>query len=143
MPLWVTNSIRKLLFFYFLFTNSKLILIRKMKEQNLYFEVIEMKYYPIQNYLKKIKACWILWFCDLALGSHCLWSWDYSGHSLRDAIVFFEKNCCCYIFLLLSYVWYLHKYWDSIGWCKFMDISIYKIIEYHSVAVSKSKNEHI
>ena len=36
-----------------------------MKEQNLDFGVaqdffIEMKYYTIQNYLKKMCACWIL-----------------------------------------------------------------------------------
>ena len=33
-----------------------------MKEQNLYFEVIEMKYYPIQNYLKKIPCVMLLCF---------------------------------------------------------------------------------
>ena len=74
VPLWVTNSIGKLLFFDFRVTNWKLknkkfyfeLLIRKMKKQNLDFEdardfFIEMKHYTIQNYLKKMKACWILW----------------------------------------------------------------------------------
>ena len=40
-------------------------------------------------------------------------------------------------------MWYLYKYWDSIGWCKFMDVSIYKITEEHSVAVTQTKNDHI
>ena len=40
-------------------------------------------------------------------------------------------------------MWYLYEYCDSIGWCKFMDMSIYKIIEHHPVAVSQKKNENI
>ena len=31
---------------------------------------------------------------DFALNSYCLWSWDYSAHALRYAIVFFEKSFC-------------------------------------------------
>ena len=59
----------KLLFFHFQVTNSKLkskkkyfeLLIRRMKKQNLDFEVawyffIEMKHYAIQNGLKKFSA---------------------------------------------------------------------------------------
>ena len=38
---------------------------------------------------------------------------------------------------------YFYKDWDSIGWCKFMDTSIYKIAEDHLVDVSQTKIEHI
>ena len=31
---------------------------------------------------------------DFAVNSYCLWSWDYSAHALRYAIVFFEKSFC-------------------------------------------------
>ena len=61
----VTNSRAKLLFFHFRVTNSKLKNlprvtneVRKTKKQNLDFKVardffLEMKYYTIQNYLRK------------------------------------------------------------------------------------------
>ena len=35
---------------------------------------------------------------------------------------------------------YLYEYWDPNGSCKFIDISIYKITENHSIAVSQAKN---
>ena len=104
----VNNSIGKLLFFHFRVTNLKLknkkfyfeSLIRKMKEQNLDFEVtrdsfIEMKY-SILNYLNKNIGMldFVILAIDLALNRYCLWSWDYSAHALRYAIVFFEKSFC-------------------------------------------------
>ena len=40
-------------------------------------------------------------------------------------------------------MWYLYEYWDSNGWWKFIDISIYKILEDRSVAASQTKNVHM
>ena len=80
---------------------------------------------------------------DLTRSRYCLWSWDYSAHALRYAIVFFDKNFCYYVVLLLLNMWYLYKYWDTIGLCKSMDISIYKITEDHSAAANETKNQHI
>ena len=75
---------------------------------------------------------------------YCLWSWYYSEpHALRYAIVFFEKNFCFFLVSLLVNTRYLYEYWDSNGWCKFIDTSIYKITEDHSVAASQTKNDHI
>ena len=85
VPLRVTNLIGKILFFHFRVTNSKLknresyfqLLIRKMKEQNLDFEVsrnffIAMKY-TIQNYLKKIlPAVGIVYDNKIIQRMHCV-----------------------------------------------------------------------
>ena len=35
---------------------------------------------------------------------------------------------------------YLYEYWDSNDWCKFINISIYKISEDLSAAASQTKN---
>ena len=64
---------------------------------------------------------------DLALDRYCLWSWDYLAHILRYAFVFFEKSFCYSLVLLLVNMGYLFEYWCSIGWYKFMDVSIFKI----------------
>ena len=36
---------------------------------------------------------------------------------------------------------YLYEYLDSNGWCKFIDSSIYKTAEDHSVTISQTKNK--
>ena len=63
-------------------------------------------------------------------------TWDYPGHVLRYAIMYFEKNTdlypklqnptCLRLFQIIL---------NSNGWCKFIVISIYKITEDHTVAV--------
>ena len=78
---------------------------------------------------KKDMFNFVIFDIDLALNRYCLWSWDHSAHTIRYAIVFFEKSFCNYLVLLLVNMQYLYKYWDSIGWWKFMDIIIYKIAE--------------
>ena len=63
---------------------------------------------------------------DVALNRCCLLSRNYSARVLRYANFFLTLD------IRLFYMRYLYKYWDSVGWCKFMDMSIYKIAEYHS-----------
>ena len=94
------------------------LLIRKIKEQNLNFEVgqdffIEMKY-TIQNYLKK--KCRHVGFLviDLTLDRYCLWSRDYSKHALRYAFVFFWKKrllLACFVFKNTVFIWVLESQW--------------------------------
>ena len=78
---------------------------------------------------------------DLALNRHCIWSW--AGALIHDTahvlwymilhmycvmlLSFFIKAFVISLFFLLVKIWYLHDYWDSNDWCKFIDISIYKI----------------
>ena len=47
---------------------------------------------------------------------------------------FFEKSFYKLVFLLLN-MQSLYEYWDSNGWCKFVDLSIYKITQNHAAAV--------
>ena len=63
---------------------------------------------------------------DLNLNRYCVWSWDYSAHALHYAIVFFKKDFCFYLVLLLLNVRYLCEYWDSNGWCKLMYLQDYR-----------------
>ena len=118
-----------------------------MKKQNLDSEVardifIEMKYYIIQNYLKK---CRHVGFCVFRYRSCSQWvlhmimnrcsdTWYCTCTVIHDtayvlcyAIVFFYKSFCYWLVFLLVKIWYLHDNWDSNDWCKFIDISIYKI----------------
>ena len=71
-----------------------------MKKQNLDFEMVrdffvEMKYIQFELFEKNVGMFdFVILAIDLALNRYCLWSWDYSAHALRFAIVFFEKNVC-------------------------------------------------
>ena len=72
-----------------------------MKVQNPDFEITrdffnEMKYYTFQYYLIKNVGMldFVILDIDLVLNRYCLWSWDYSSHALRYAIVLFEKSFC-------------------------------------------------
>ena len=56
---------------------------------------------------------------------------------------FLKKAFVISMFLLLVNTCYLYECWDSNGWCKFIDVSIYKTTEGDSVAVSQTKNGHI
>ena len=45
---------------------------------------------------------------NLALNRYCLWSWDYSAHALRYAIVFFEKKLLFIrLFCFIKYVLFI------------------------------------
>ena len=119
-----------------------------MKKQNTDFEATqdffgEFKYYTIQNSLKKTRQVRFSDVIDFALNRYCLQPWDRSAPALRYAIVFFEKNLCYWIVLLLVNMRYLYEYGDSNAWCKFIDINVYKITEDHSVAANQTKNDHI
>ena len=63
---------------------------------------------------------------DVALNRCCLLWRNYSAHVLRYTNFFLTLD------IRLFYMRYLYKYWDSVSWCKFMDMSIYKIAEDHS-----------
>ena len=54
-------------------------------------------------------------------------------------LCFFEKSVCYELVLFLK-IRYLYEYWNPNDRCKFMDISIYKISEDHSVAVIRSNH---
>ena len=102
-----TSSLVKLLFSHFR-VKKKILRVTnpEMKKPKFWFRIIgtwdffiEMKYYTIQNYLKKMQACWI-WHVildiDLALNikKYCSWSWDYSANALYYPTVFFEIYFC-------------------------------------------------
>ena len=110
-----------------------------MKKQNLDF-FIEMKYYTIQNYLKEMQGCWNLGFwlqILLSIGIN-------QDHEITQ-----DMHCVillCHLkraVLLLVSMRYLYEYWDSNSLCKFIDTSIWKITEVHSVAASQPKNDYM
>ena len=50
----------------------------------------------------------------LALNSYCLWSWDYSAHALRYAILFWKKLLFLASFAVIKYavfIWILGFQW--------------------------------
>ena len=110
----------KLLFYHFRVTNSRLqnkkfhfeLLIRKMKEQNLDFEIardvfIELKYYTIQNYLEKNIGMldFVILHIDLASNRYCFRLRDYLAYALpNDNAWFLKKLLLVDCFVAIKYL---------------------------------------
>ena len=99
----------------------------------------------MQNYLQKIQA-----YSVLCRGKCRSCSQQVLPTILRSlntctalCYAFLKKDFCYQIVLLQVNMRYLYEYQDSNGQCKFIDISISKITEDHSVAASQTKNAHI
>ena len=121
-------------------------------KKNLDFEVardlfIKMKHYTIQNYLKKMQACWTLCFQIQILLS--MPKGIVQKHEITQdmhcvmLLCFLRKAFVIKLVLLLANMRYLYEYWESNGSCKFIDINTYEIAEDCSAAVSETNNDHI
>ena len=80
-----------------------------MKKQNLDFEIArDMKWkktYNSELFEKNVGMLdFVILDIDLACNRYCLWSWDYSTHALRYAVVFWKK------LLLLDFFFVVMKY---------------------------------
>ena len=67
---------------------------------------------------------------DLALNTYCLWSWDYSSHALRYAILFFIKGFAINKYAV--FIWILGFQW-------FMQVHQYKYLHDYRRPFSSSK----
>ena len=144
----------KLLFYHFRVTNSKLksknftssYWFEKWKNKILISKSLEISLLKWNSIQFRIiwKNVGILDFVtldiDLVLKRYCLWSWYYSAHTLRYAIVFFEKAFVISFFIVIKYAVFIR----ILGFQKLMQVDGYKYLQdYRRLFSSCKPNEKL